>query len=153
MRSFKDSRDSFRCISAGLISPLSRYFCVSRTTVASRSMYSRVRYSGLSGAIGLYQGCVRSRQRSANEFLVGDGRIGVMTISCLDHIYSSTFPQVIPTAMSLMASVMSAATLLGGPVEVYAYGTMYLYYRTYVSPSTSYCLHECDVDLLQFSDG
>jgi Na+/proline symporter len=30
--------------------------------------------------------------------------------------------------MSLLASIMSAATLLGGPVEVYSYGTMYLYW-------------------------
>ncbi|CAF3615835.1 unnamed protein product [Rotaria sp. Silwood1] len=34
----------------------------------------------------------------------------------------------LPTAMSLLASIMSAATLLGGPVEIYAYGTMYLYW-------------------------
>lgn len=40
--------------------------------------------------------------------------------------------QVLPTAMSLLASVTSAATLLGVPVEVYTYGTMYLYYSKYI---------------------
>lgn len=30
--------------------------------------------------------------------------------------------------MSLLASIISAATLLGGPAEVYAYGTMYVYW-------------------------
>lgn len=65
----------------------------------------------LSAGIGIYHGCIRSRQLTANEFLIGDGRIDVL-----------------PTAMSLLASVTSAATLLGVPVEVYTYGTMYLYY-------------------------
>ena len=49
--------------------------------------------------------------------------------------------------MSLMASVMSAATLLGGPVEVYTYGTMYLYYRTSCL-AFEMILHECDADVL-----
>jgi len=30
--------------------------------------------------------------------------------------------------MSLLASLMSAATLLGIPIEIYSYGTMYLYW-------------------------
>lgn len=35
--------------------------------------------------------------------------------------------------MSLLASLMSAATLLGIPVEIYSYGTMYLYWSESVS--------------------
>jgi len=35
----------------------------------------------------------------------------------------------LPTAMSLLASLMSAASLLGIPVEIYSYGTMYCYWR------------------------
>ncbi len=30
--------------------------------------------------------------------------------------------------MSLLASLMSAATLLGIPLEIYSYGTMYFYW-------------------------
>lgn len=30
--------------------------------------------------------------------------------------------------MSLLASLMSAASLLGIPIEIYSYGTMYLYW-------------------------
>ncbi|CAF4752656.1 unnamed protein product, partial [Rotaria sp. Silwood1] len=52
---------------------------------------------GLSGFIGLYHGCIRSKQLSTNEFLIADGRM-----------------KTLPTAMSLLASIMSAATLLGG---------------------------------------
>ncbi|CAF4258916.1 unnamed protein product, partial [Rotaria sordida] len=65
----------------------------------------------LSAIIGIYHGCIRSKQLSTNEFLIADGRM-----------------KVLPTAMSFLASVLSAATLLGGPVETYAYGTMYLYW-------------------------
>ncbi|CAF1339041.1 unnamed protein product [Rotaria sordida] len=66
---------------------------------------------GLSAIIGIYHGCIRSKQLSTKEFLIADGQM-----------------KVLPTAMSFLASVLSAATLLGGPVETYAYGTMYLYW-------------------------
>ncbi|CAF1408205.1 unnamed protein product [Adineta ricciae] len=36
--------------------------------------------------------------------------------------------KILPTSMSLLASIMSAAFLLGTPVEIYAYGSVYLYY-------------------------
>lgn len=39
-----------------------------------------------------------------------------------------------PTAMSLLASLMSAASLLGIPVEIYSYGTMYCYWRKIYFP-------------------
>ena len=32
---------------------------------------------GLSAGIGIYQGCIRSKQLSAREFLVADGRMAV----------------------------------------------------------------------------
>ncbi|CAF3688889.1 unnamed protein product [Rotaria sp. Silwood1] len=64
----------------------------------------------ISGAIGIYQGCLRSKKVSTQEFLVGDGRM-----------------KILPTAMSLLASLTSAASLLGMPVEVYYYGTMFIY--------------------------
>ncbi|CAF1039315.1 unnamed protein product [Rotaria sordida] len=64
----------------------------------------------ISGAIGIYQGCLRSKKVSTQEFLVGDGQM-----------------KILPTAMSLLASLTSAASLLGMPVEVYYYGTMFIY--------------------------
>ena len=39
--------------------------------------------------------------------------------------------QILPTAMSLFATLMSAAFLLGMPVEVYYYGTMFIYCGTF----------------------
>ncbi|CAF2743440.1 unnamed protein product [Rotaria sp. Silwood2] len=66
---------------------------------------------GFSVSIGIYQGCFRSKQLTTNEFLIADGRM-----------------KILPTAMSLLASLMSAATLLGIPIEIYSYGTMYIYW-------------------------
>ncbi|CAF1238617.1 unnamed protein product [Adineta ricciae] len=63
-----------------------------------------------SGGIGIYHGCAQSKQVSAKDFLVADGRM-----------------RVLPTAMSLLASITSAASLLGMPVEIYYYGTMFVY--------------------------
>ncbi|CAF1311821.1 unnamed protein product [Rotaria sordida] len=65
---------------------------------------------GSSTGIGIYQGCIRSQQLSAKEFLIADGRMGIL-----------------PTAMSLLASLRSAISLLGIPVEYYQYGTMRFY--------------------------
>ncbi|CAF1482294.1 unnamed protein product, partial [Rotaria sordida] len=63
-----------------------------------------------SAIIGIYQGCIRSKQLSTKEFLIADGQMSIL-----------------PTAMSLLASTRSASTLLGSPVEVYQYGSMYFY--------------------------
>ncbi|CAF1264255.1 unnamed protein product [Rotaria sordida] len=63
-----------------------------------------------SAGIGIYQGCIRSKQLSASEFLVADGQMTVL-----------------PTAISLLAGARSAVSLLGVPVEFYLYGTMGLY--------------------------
>jgi len=37
------------------------------------------------------------------------------------------FKQIFPTGESLLASLTSAASLLGMPVEIYYYGTMFVY--------------------------
>ncbi|CAF0745964.1 unnamed protein product [Adineta steineri] len=62
-------------------------------------------------SIGIYQGCVRSKQTSTKEFFIANGKMGIL-----------------PTAMSLLASLTSAASLLGTPVDIYYYGTMFIYY-------------------------
>ncbi|CAF1306757.1 unnamed protein product [Adineta steineri] len=69
-----------------------------------------------SGGIGIYQGSIKSKHTSTKEFLVADGRM-----------------KILPTAMSLMASITSAASLLGVPVEIYYYGTMLVYSTTYIT--------------------
>ncbi|CAF0763466.1 unnamed protein product [Adineta steineri] len=63
-----------------------------------------------SAVIGALFGFVKSKKSSAKEFLLADGGMGV-----------------IPTALSIMVSFLSAITLLGTPSEVYVYGTMYCY--------------------------
>ncbi|CAF1421016.1 unnamed protein product [Adineta ricciae] len=60
--------------------------------------------------IGIYQGCIRSKQTSTKEFLLANGRM-----------------KILPTAMSLLASLTSAASLLGMPVEFYYFGSMLVY--------------------------
>ncbi|CAF5169132.1 unnamed protein product, partial [Rotaria magnacalcarata] len=58
----------------------------------------------LSLCIGAYHGCIRSKQLSTNEFLFADVQM-----------------KALRTAMSLMATIISAASLLGGPAEIYPY--------------------------------
>ncbi|KAG8257122.1 hypothetical protein J6590_055507 [Homalodisca vitripennis] len=59
--------------------------------------------------IGLYFRCTGGKQKTAKEYLLGDRN-----------------QSVLPVAISLMASVMSAVTLLGVSGEVYMYGTIFL---------------------------
>ncbi|CAF0966719.1 unnamed protein product [Rotaria sordida] len=63
-----------------------------------------------SAVIGVFFGFFKSKKTSAKEFLLASGTMGV-----------------IPTALSLTVSFLSAITLLGTPSEMYMYGTMYLY--------------------------
>ncbi|CAF1491028.1 unnamed protein product [Adineta ricciae] len=63
-----------------------------------------------SAVIGAVFGFVKSKKSSAKEFLLADGGMGV-----------------VPTALSIMVSFLSAITLLGTPSEVYLFGTMYCY--------------------------
>ncbi|CAF4433833.1 unnamed protein product, partial [Rotaria magnacalcarata] len=58
----------------------------------------------LSLCIGVYHGCIRSKQLSTNEFLFADVQM-----------------KALRTAISLMATIISAASLLGGPAEIYPY--------------------------------
>ncbi|CAF5115062.1 unnamed protein product [Rotaria magnacalcarata] len=63
-----------------------------------------------SAGIGLYQGGFKSKQTSTKEFLIASGQM-----------------RILPTAMSLVAGLTSAASFLGMPVEAYYYGTMFMY--------------------------
>ncbi|CAF1254576.1 unnamed protein product [Rotaria sordida] len=63
-----------------------------------------------SAVIGVIFGFFKSKKNSAKEFLLADGGMGVL-----------------PTALSIMVSFLSAVTLLGTPSEVYLFGTMYCY--------------------------
>ncbi len=62
----------------------------------------------ISASIGLYYGCTGGRQRTTREFLMADRQMTVF-----------------PVALSLLASFMSAVTLLGTPAEIYVFGTQY----------------------------
>ena len=62
----------------------------------------------LSTAIGIYHALTEGKQRTTKEFLFANR--GMMAI---------------PVASSLIASFMSAITILGVPAEIYIYGTQY----------------------------
>ncbi|XP_022250400.1 sodium-coupled monocarboxylate transporter 1-like [Limulus polyphemus] len=62
----------------------------------------------VSAAIGIYYACSGSKQSTTKEFLMGNRSMSVF-----------------PVSMSVLASFMSAITLLGTPAEVYQYGTQY----------------------------
>ncbi|CAG0923130.1 unnamed protein product [Notodromas monacha] len=80
-----------------------------------RSRFSAADYAVFAGLlavsafIGVYYGFFKRKQNNSTaDFLMAGRSMGVF-----------------PMAMSLMASFMSAITLLGTPAEVYQYGTMY----------------------------
>jgi len=62
----------------------------------------------IASIIGLYYGCTGNKQSSTNEFLMAGRSMSVL-----------------PVALSLLASFMSAITLLGTPAEIVVYGTEY----------------------------
>jgi len=62
----------------------------------------------IASAIGLYYGCTGNKQNSTSEFLMAGRSMSVL-----------------PVALSLLASFMSAITLLGTPAEIVLYGTQY----------------------------
>lgn len=62
----------------------------------------------VSTCIGIYYALAGGRQKTAKEFLLADRSMNP-----------------IPVAMSLVASFISAITVLGTPAEVYRHGTMF----------------------------
>ena len=62
---------------------------------------------GMSAMIGIFFAW-KDRNSSSNEYLMGNRSL-----------------PTIPVALSLTTSFISAVTVLGTPVEFYAYGTMY----------------------------
>ncbi|XP_071481625.1 sodium-coupled monocarboxylate transporter 1-like [Diadema antillarum] len=62
----------------------------------------------ISAGIGIFYGCTGSRQSTTKEFLLADGNMSMF-----------------PVAMSLVASFISAITVLGTPSEMYLYGSMF----------------------------
>jgi len=63
---------------------------------------------GIASVMGLYYGCTGNKQSSTSEFLLAGRSMSVL-----------------PVALSLLASFMSAITLLGTPAEIVNYGTQY----------------------------
>ncbi|KAJ6225066.1 hypothetical protein RDWZM_003611 [Blomia tropicalis] len=64
----------------------------------------------ISVSIGIYYKMTGGRQRTTAEYLLADGSMGIF-----------------PVAFSLMASFMSAITLLGVSAEIYTYGSQFMY--------------------------
>ncbi|XP_022109169.1 sodium-coupled monocarboxylate transporter 1-like [Acanthaster planci] len=62
----------------------------------------------VSAVIGLYHACTGGHQRTTQEIFVGDRQM-----------------KFLPVGFSLLASWMSAVTLLGTPSECYSHGTMF----------------------------
>ena len=62
----------------------------------------------VSMCIGLYYGCTGAKQNTTKEFFMAGRNMGV-----------------VPVSMSLVASFMSAITVLGTPAEMYVFGTQY----------------------------
>ena len=62
----------------------------------------------ISAAIGIYHGCTGGKQKTTGEYLLGNRSM-------------NTFP----IAVSLLASYLSAITLLGVPSEIFTYGAQY----------------------------
>ncbi|KAI8518028.1 Sodium-coupled monocarboxylate transporter 1 [Branchiostoma belcheri] len=62
----------------------------------------------ISAGIGLFYACTGGKQRTQKEFLMADKSMSI-----------------VPVTMSLLASFISAITVLGTPAEVYNNGTMF----------------------------
>lgn len=78
----------------------------------------------ISAGIGVWYAIVDRKKSNTQEFLMGGRSLSVF-----------------PVAMSVLASFMSAITLLGTPAEVYRYGTQYVMINVafcLVVPSTAY---------------
>lgn len=63
---------------------------------------------GVSAGIGVYHAVTGGKQKTTNEFLMGDRKIGLF-----------------PVAISILVSFQSAILILGVPAEIYTYGIQY----------------------------
>jgi len=63
----------------------------------------------ISLAIGFYHSVTGGRQRTTQEFIIANRKLGIL-----------------PTAMSLFVSYQSAITILGSSAEMYLFGVQYL---------------------------
>ncbi|XP_072049092.1 sodium-coupled monocarboxylate transporter 2-like [Amphiura filiformis] len=78
----------------------------------------------ISAGIGIFHAVCGGRQKTTKEYLVADRSMSA-----------------IPVGMSLVATFMSAVTVLGSPAEIYYYGTMFWWFGlayTIVSLLTAY---------------
>ncbi|XP_071499449.1 sodium-coupled monocarboxylate transporter 1-like [Diadema antillarum] len=64
-----------------------------------------------SAVIGIYAALTGGRQRTANEFHLGDRRVNIL-----------------PVALSMMVTLKSAVSVIGSPGEVYVYNAMYAWF-------------------------
>ncbi|CAF0801152.1 unnamed protein product [Rotaria sp. Silwood1] len=76
-----------------------------------------------SAAIGFFYGFIDKRKKKKN--VDGETTIEQSKSSAKEYLLANKSMGVFPTAMSLLASFMSAITILGTPAEVYVYGTQY----------------------------
>ena len=106
----------------------------------------------ISLAIGLYYGFTGGKQKTNKEFLLADRNMNP-----------------IPVAMSLVASFISAVTVLGTPAEVYINGTMFwlfalvypvmfivvsrlflpVFFRLKVTSANEVCVSNCYIDYFE----
>ena len=70
---------------------------------------------GVSAAIGIYYACAGGKQKTTKEFLLANRNLGVL-----------------PVAISILLSFMSAILILGTPAEMYTDGTQF-YIRVFGS--------------------
>lgn len=95
--------------------------------IASLSVWDYVVFAAtlvISALIGVYYYFAGNRQSSNEEYLLGDRRMNVWPIS-----------------FSLMASFMSAITLLGVPAEVYNFGAIFILINLSYAIGTPICAH------------
>lgn len=65
----------------------------------------------ISAAIGIFYGCWGGKQKTTKEFLMANRSMSI-----------------IPVAISILVSFMSAILILGTPAEMYTQGTQYMIY-------------------------
>lgn len=65
----------------------------------------------ISAGIGIFYACIGGRQKTTSEFLMGGRSL-----------------QLVPVAISILVSFMSAILILGTPAEMYTQGTQYFMY-------------------------